>query len=268
MRFGNKFPQRRRLPQTARAIRRELSNGLQAHEPILVSNPEVQSGKILPALHSAELNYISVMRQLKQIFWLAATLFIFFTGVWLGFKLMHWTKSGSGLHEENTVTVVEQIQTLSDLVTVKYVLEKVVVLEDAKWYGENRVLLLAHGIVKAGIDLKRLKPEDVTITGKKITIHLPLPQITDAYLDDQQTRVIDHTTGLLRSFDKDLEQTARANAVDDIRRAARLNGILEDADDRAQLELAVFLHQAGFERVEFTGINPSPLLNPTREDVP
>jgi hypothetical protein len=224
--------------------------------------------KILPALHLAELNYISAMRRLKQIFWLAATLFIFFMGVWLGFKLMHWTELGSGLHEENTATVVEQIQTLSDLVTVKYVLEKVVVLEDTKWYGENRVLLLAHGIVKAGIDLQRLKPEDVTIAGKKITIHLPPPQITDAYLDDQQTRVIDHTTGLLRSFDKDLEQTARANAVDDIRRAARLNGILKDADERAQLELALFLRQAGFERVEFTGINPSPLLNPTREGVP
>jgi len=172
------------------------------------------------------------------------------------------------LHEENTVTVVEQIQTLSDLVTVKYVLERVEILEDAKWYGENRVLLLAHGIVKAGIDLKRLKPGDVEISGKKITINLPPPQITDGYLDDSQTRVIDHTTGLLRSFDKDLEQTARQNAVDDIRRAARENGILNDADERAQLELALFLRQAGFQRVEFTGINPSPLLNPTREGVP
>jgi hypothetical protein len=214
------------------------------------------------------LSYIAAMRRLKQIFWLAATLFIFFAGVWLGLKLMRWMKSGPGLHEENTATVVEQIQTLSDLVTVKYILERVEILEDAKWYGENRVLLLAHGVVKAGIDLQRLKPEDVTIADKKITIHLPPPQITDAYLDDSQTRVIDHTTGLLRSFDKDLEQNARQNAVDDIRRAARENGILKDADERAQLELALFLRQAGFVRVEFTGINPSPLLNPTRENLP
>jgi len=47
--------------------------------------------KILPALHFAELNYISAMRRLNQIFWLAATFFIFFAGVWLGFKLLHWT---------------------------------------------------------------------------------------------------------------------------------------------------------------------------------
>jgi len=55
----------------------------------------------------------------------------------------------------------------------------------------------------------------------------------------------------LRDFDKGLETTARQNAVDDISRAARMAGILKDADDRARLELASFLHQAGFEPVEF-----------------
>jgi hypothetical protein len=186
---------------------------------------------------------------------------MFIGGLWLGFT-GRWLKGGSSLHEENTATVVEQIQTLSDLVTVKYVVEKVEILDDAKWYGENRVLLLAHGIVKAGIDLKRLKPGDVTVSGKKIIIRLPPPQVTDAYLDDSQTKVIDYTTGLLREFNKDLEQTARANAVDDIQRAARNNGILNDADERAKLELALFLHQAGFEQVEFVSGNQSPALMP------
>jgi hypothetical protein len=192
------------------------------------------------------------MRELKTIFWTVATVVIFGAGIWLGCKLTHWMKSGSGLHEENTATVVEQVQALSDLVTVKYVLEKVVILEDTKWYGENRVLLLAHGVVKAGVDLKRLQPDDVTISGKTIFLRLPPPQITDAYLDDKQSQVIDHTTGLLRVFDKNLEQTARQNAVDDIRRAARTDGILDEADKRAKLELALFLREAGFERIEFS----------------
>jgi hypothetical protein len=86
-----------------------------------------------------------------------------------------------------------------------------------------------------------------------------VPQVTDAYLDDSQTRIIDHTTGLLREFDKDLEQTARANAVDDIQRAARANGILNDADQRAKLELASFLHQAGFDQIELVSGNQNPL---------
>jgi hypothetical protein len=197
------------------------------------------------------MRYIPAMQRLKRFFLAAFVLIIFAGGVWLGFTVRHWLKFGSGLREENTATVVEQVQTLSDLVTVKYVLEKVVILEDAKWYGENRVLLLAHGVVKAGTDLKRITPNDVTISGKKISLHLPSPQITDAYLDDKNSQVIDHATGLLRAFDKDLEQTARANAVDDIRRAARVDGILDEADKRARLELELFLRQAGFEKVEF-----------------
>ena len=197
------------------------------------------------------LGYIAVMRELKKLFLAAFVIVIFAGGIWLGFTVTRWLKSGGGLREENTATVVTQVQTLSDLVTVKYVLEKVVILEDAKWYGENRVLLLAHGIVKAGIDLKRITPDDVTISDKKISIRLPQPEITDAYLDDGQSQVIAHTTGLLRAFDKDLEQTARANAVDDIRRAARTNGILGDANERAKLELELFLRQAGFDEIEF-----------------
>ena len=142
------------------------------------------------------------MRELKRVFLAAFVLIIFAGGIWLGFTVPRWMKLGSGLHMENTATVVEQVQTLSDLVTVKYVLEKVVILEDVKWYGENRVLLLAHGIVKAGIDLKRVTPDDVTITGKTISLRLPPPQIMDAYLDDKNSQVIDHATGLLRAEGK------------------------------------------------------------------
>ena len=195
-----------------------------------------------------------IVRMLKTFLLAVFALALFCGGIWLGFKFK--AKSGNNIHEEDTDSVVEQIQTLSDLVTVKYVVEKVVVLDDVKWYGENRVLLLAHGVVKAGIDLTRIKPGDVTVSGKKIMIHLPPPELTDAYLDDRKSRVIDHTTGMLRTFDKDLEQTAREEAVLDVRSAAVQNGILNDAGDRAELELALFLHEAGYTQVDFNGGKP------------
>jgi hypothetical protein len=201
------------------------------------------------------------MRQILVSILLAIILLV---GIGLGYKLTQWIKGGSSLHEANTVTVIQQIQTLADLVTVKYVVEKVVVLEDVKWYGENRVLLLAHGVVKAGINLKDLPPGAVVVSGKTITLHLPPPQITDAYLDDKRTSVIDHTTGLLREYDKDLEQTARKTAVADLRVAARANGILNDADERARLQLAVFFHQAGYDEIKFTSqIPPKPPVVPS-----
>ena len=152
---------------------------------------------------------------------------------------------------QSTATIVQQVQTLSELVTVKYVLEKVVILDDIKWYGENRVLLVAHGIVKAGVDLQELRPDDLRVGDKKIVLKLPRARITDVYLDDQKTRVVDRSTGLLRAFDKDLEQNARRQAVEELRIAARSNRIYEDAEERAQLQLANLFHQLGYE-VEFS----------------
>lgn len=195
-----------------------------------------------------------LVQMLKTFFAMLFALAVFAVGIWLGVKFE--SRSGSGAREEQTDSVVEQIQTLSDLVTVKYVVEKVVILDDVKWYGENRVLLLAHGVVKAGIDLKQLKPGDVVVSGKTISIRLPPPVLTDAYLDERKSRIIDHTTGLLRTFDKDLEQTAREEAVLDIRSAAVQDHILDDATQRAELELALFLHDAGYDQVKFNGGTP------------
>jgi hypothetical protein len=191
------------------------------------------------------------MRQLRDFVFAVTAAVVLALAVYLTFTVARWADRGAGVHLWNTTSVVHEVQSLSDLVTVKYVMDKVVLLEDVKWYGESRVLLLAHGVVKAGIDLKRMSPDDVIISGKTISLRLPPPQITDAYLDDQASQVIDHSTGLLRAFDKDLEQTARQNAVDDIRRAARKAGILDDADKRGREELLNFFKRAGFESVEF-----------------
>ena len=191
------------------------------------------------------------MQKLRPILLLVVLLLVFGVGLWLGSSVPKWLGFGAGPRAYNTATVLKQVQTLSQLVTVKYVMEKVVVLEDVKWFGENRVLLVAHGVVKAGVDFSELKPEDLQVSGTKVAIRLPPARITDTYLDDHQTRVVERTTGLLRMFDKDLEQAARQNAVADIRRAARTAGILKDADERAQAQLKSLFLQMGFEQVEF-----------------
>jgi len=183
---------------------------------------------------------------------------IFLIGLVLGLVGPRLVTAKAPAKVYNTAAVLQQVQTLSQLVTVKYVLEKVVVVENPSqsllgqmFAGENRVLLVAHGIVKAGIDLSKLQPGDLEVKGKKIVIKLPPPQITDAYLDEKRTQVIERTTGMFRSFDKDLEHTARQNAVDDISRAARSSGILKDADERAREQVTHLFRQLGFEAVEF-----------------
>jgi hypothetical protein len=178
-------------------------------------------------------------------------LFLLAGGGWFAWRLLKILPPGSNTRMIPTTTVVQQVQSLAQLVTVKYVMEKVVILEDVKWYGESRVLLVAHGIVKGGVDLSQIKPDHVRIYGDRIKVFLPRAAITDAYLDDNQTKIVERSTGLLRTFDKDLEQNARQSAVSDIRRAAREAGILRDAEERARLQLQAFFHQLGFRQVEF-----------------
>jgi hypothetical protein len=178
-------------------------------------------------------------------------LVIFGLGLLVGTMVPRWIVPSA--KPISTATLLQQVKTLSHLVTVQYVIEKVIIHEDPRWFpgGESRVLLVAHGIVKAGLDFGQLKAQDIEIDGKKVIIKLPPAQITDAYLDEKQTRVIEHSTGLLRAFDKDLQQTARQNAISDIHRAARNSGILKDADDRARAQLTNLFLQLGYEKVEF-----------------
>lgn len=151
----------------------------------------------------------------------------------------------------NTAPILTQIQGLAQLVTVKYVIEKVVVFEDVRLYGENRVLLVAHGVVKAGVDLARLGPNHVQVRSNRVEITLPPASITDVYLDEDKTEVLEHSTGLLRRFDKNLEQNARREGLDAIRRAARYSGILDDATTRAQQQLRLLFLQLGYQDVQF-----------------
>jgi hypothetical protein len=197
-----------------------------------------------------------VKRRLAIIF--VALAIVFGTGLVIGVFLRYVAGFvGSRGRVYNTSTLLQEVQTLSQLVTVKYVMEKVVIEEDPPQNtirrllpDDTRVILIAHGIVKAGVDLGKMKPGDVRVSGKQVTLALPKAQITDAYLDEKQTKVIEHNTSFLRDFNKDLEQTARLNAVEDIRRAARDSGILKDADERARAQLKYFFQQLGLE-VEF-----------------
>jgi hypothetical protein len=197
------------------------------------------------------------MRQARRI-----TVFLLIAGLFLGGIVVGWklTPKSAAPRGFDTPALLLQVRTLSELVTIKYVIQKVEVLEvpSENLVGQmvgsrNRILLLAHGVVKAGINLERVQPDDLRISGKTLHIRLPRAEITDAYLDEKETRVIDRSTGLLAPPAKDLEQVTRQNALDSIRRTARRSGILEEAEKRARIQLRALFIQLGFESVTFEG---------------
>lgn len=198
------------------------------------------------------------MRKIRLIFWLVVILAAIGFGLVLGSRFASMFGLGNPPQPINSAAILEQVKGLSQLVTVKYVLQKVVGREEPAdsplgqmFSGMNRVIIIAHGVIKAGVDFERLTPGDLTVRDRRVSIRLPPAQILDAYLDDQQTQVVERTTGLFRPFDKQLEQTVRAAAVDDLRRAARAQGILQDADERAREQLRKLFEQLGFTEVEF-----------------
>lgn len=196
---------------------------------------------------------------------------LFLAGLYFGWKLPRWFAGGGPRRMYDTPMLLRQVQSLSELVTVKYVMEKVEVWDDpppavlSLFAGDNRILLLAQGTVKAGIDLSQLKPSDIQVHGQTVTIKLPPAQVTDCYLNDKETRVIERTTGLFRSFDKDLEQKIRNMVLQDMRADALRGGIRTEADERARKQLANLFNMMGFEKVEFVlsppahgiGLNPA-----------
>jgi len=149
-----------------------------------------------------------------------------------------------------TPELLRRVQDLNQLVTVRYIIDKVVLVEDVKWYGENRLLMVAHGVVNAGIDLSKVGADRIDAAEGRVRIRIPRPRVLDVYLDDRRTQVVERATGLLRDFDKDLEQNARVQALDEIRVAAREGGILKDAEERARKQLESLFRAAGFTEVQ------------------
>ena len=162
--------------------------------------------------------------------------------------------------EVTVPVVVERIQGLNRLETVVYSLDTIVennktspVFPDI--LAGDKILLVVHGQSVAGIDLSKLKPEDVRIDGphgRSIHINLPPSEIFSTSIDNLKTKVYARTTGVLVPADQNLESDARAKAQQQLQAAALSDGILDAARKNARASIALLLTTLGFEQVDVT----------------
>ena len=153
-------------------------------------------------------------------------------------------------------TVVDRIQRLQRLETVVYTMDKLVtgakenpVFPD--FLAGDRLLMMVHGEVVAGIDFSNLKPGDVRVEGKQVHLHLPASQVFSTRLDSAKTRVYSRQTGLLVPTDPNLETQVRQEAERQLREAALADGILRTAQQNATSTITSLMQGLGFEKVEF-----------------
>jgi hypothetical protein len=152
--------------------------------------------------------------------------------------------------------LVKEVRALNDLVTVKYSIQKVVGLTVQKApVGSESILLMVQAHVLAGIDLSGLTQYDVTMKdGGTVQIRMGMPRITEAFLDEKETKVWDRRITWWTPWlspDPDLEHKARMQALDEVRTAALQMGILRDAKKNAEEDVRQILHAFGIDRVTF-----------------
>ena len=150
--------------------------------------------------------------------------------------------------------VVHRIQRLQRLETVVYSVEKIVTgTQDnaylPKFLGGDRILLIVHGEVTAGIDLAKLDESKIKITGRSIELEVPPAEIFSTRIDNERTRVYSRETGLFTTPDPDLESEARREAERQIAQSATASGILKTAADNGRANLSGLLEALGFESV-------------------
>jgi hypothetical protein len=179
--------------------------------------------------------------------------------VWLwtgmGFlQLIGLFRGGTTVINVNQPTVVRQIQQLQRLETVSYTMDKIMSGERnnaylPKFLAGDRLLLVVHGDVIAGVDLGKVQPADVSVRGRTISLRIPTAEIFTTRIDNARTRVYSRDTGLFSTPDPNLESEVREEA--ERQQAALQDGVLKTADQNARTTLSRMLTGLGFEQVEF-----------------
>lgn len=148
-------------------------------------------------------------------------------------------------------TVIDKIEQVSELTTTKYTIQLVAKSETVGgWFllGTTNVkmLLIAKGAVRAGLDLEKLDASDVIVSddGKSVTVHLPQVIIfdrdhilsnnpSDTYVYDVQKGIAADTTNT--------ETQLRGLANDQILETACKDGIMDEATKNAEIVIKQLL---------------------------
>lgn len=170
--------------------------------------------------------------------------------------------------------IVNQIQDVARLETAIVDMEKMIQADrnsDALFgaLGES-MIFVANGTVVAGIDFEEMEEGDIKVVDPDtVWIHLPEAHIFDdlPVLNEEESYVADRDTGIFTRADPELETEVRRIAAQTIREEALNTGIIETAEQNAEIFIENFMIGLGFTEVVFYDDTP-PDPPPFEQDVP
>lgn len=162
--------------------------------------------------------------------------------------------------ERPTPSLLIAIREVSRLETAEVHVEKVVDLTDRQsvFFGlvesKDALLLVAVGHATVGVDLAKMRDDDVAldpVTGTA-RINLPEPEVLSAMLNEDATYVFARSTDLLARRNEQLEASARRQAQRAIEAAARTPDVMRRAQMQAERQISTLAKALGAKRVEIT----------------
>ena len=158
---------------------------------------------------------------------------------------------------ETSTPVVQQIQNIQELSTTVHTVETIVPASAERKLGDislatTRLLYIARGEIRAGVDLSELTAKDILVSDRQIEINLPGAKILDSKIDVNHSRVYDYNRGFLNlgpDVAPELQTIAQRKTLARIVNTACNEGILDSANLKAKAAITQLLSNTGDREV-------------------
>jgi len=148
-------------------------------------------------------------------------------------------------------TVLTQVEALGKLELVRYRFKDVVEYKRSAKYPflpDAKAALIVGGEAVGCLDLRKIKPQDVTLEGDSVVrVLLPAPELCTFQVDHSQSRVFSTENTFFQ--DAQVVDEAYRYAEAQVRRSALQSGILAETQRNAEQILVPMLHTLTGRRV-------------------
>lgn len=164
--------------------------------------------------------------------------------LWLVYQVSHTPRTLTVIEDPGSV-IMRQVREVSELTTAMFEMDAVVPVSEKGFLVESKVLYIAHGNVRVGVDLSEFQTDDVQVEADKITVTLPPLKVLDSKLDLDHSKVYSYDRGFL-GWGPDvvnLQAQAQREAIRKVEEAACQKWLIKTASDRVQKTVENLLSQ-------------------------
>ncbi|GET42201.1 DUF4230 domain-containing protein [Microseira wollei] len=164
--------------------------------------------------------------------------------LWLAYQISHLTSISQEVVDPGSL-IVRQVRDVSELTTAMFEMDTVVPVSEKGRITKSKLLYIAHGNVRVGVDLREFQADDVQVEGDKITVTLPPLKVLDSKLNLEHSSVYSYDRGFL-GWGPDvvnLQAQAQLEALKKVEEAACQSWLIKTASARVQKTVEQLLSQ-------------------------